>query len=106
MKKYTIFALALALCITGLTGCRRNNGLADGTIPTTAVTTAPTTHATTVPTAPTTHATTVPTTAATTVPATTELRPQDTTGSTQDTMTDATTPSEKGRSRAVTPGVG
>ena len=95
MKKYTIFALALALCITGLTGCRRNNGLADGTIPTTAVTTAPTT-----------HATTVPTTAATTVPATTELRPQDTTGSTQDTMTDATTPSEKGRSRAVTPGVG
>lgn len=95
MKKYTIFALALALCITGLTGCRRNNGLADGTIPTTAVTTAPTT-----------HATTVPTTAATTVPATTELHPQDTTGSTQDTMTDATTPSEKGRSRAVTPGVG
>ena len=95
MKKYTIFALALALCITGLTGCRRNNGLADGTIPTTAVTTTPTT-----------HATTVPTTAATTVPATTELRPQDTTGSTQDTMTDATTPSEKGRSRAVTPGVG
>ena len=95
MKKYTIFALALALCITGLTGCRRNNGLADGTIPTTAVTTAPTT-----------HATTVPTPAATTVPATTELRPQDTTGSTQDTMTDATTPSEKGRSRAVTPGVG
>lgn len=95
MKKYTIFALALALCITSLTGCRRNNGLADGTIPTTAVTTAPTT-----------HATTVPTTAATTVPATTELRPQDTTGSTQDTMTDATTPSGKGRSRAVMPGVG
>ena len=95
MKKYTILALAMALCITGMTGCRRNKGLADGTIPTTTAATTPTT-----------HATTVPTTAATTIPATTELRPQDTTSATQDNMTDATTPTNKSRSRTVMPGVG
>ena len=92
MKKYTILALALALCITGLTGCRRNKRLADGTIPTTVATTAPTTHPTTMP-------TTVPTT----VPATTENRGTD---STNDNMVGATTPSSRSRSRARTPGVG
>ena len=95
MKKYTILALALALCVTGLTGCRRNKGLADGTIP-----------STTAATAPATHATTVPTTAATTMPATADTRPNDTTGTTQDTMTDTTDPSEKSRSRTAMPGVG
>ena len=98
MKKYTILALALALCITGLTGCRRNKGLADGTIPSTTATTAAT--------MPSTHATTTPTTAATTVPATTELRPHDPTTTTNDNMTDATQPGAKGRSRRVMPGVG
>ena len=98
MKKYTILALALALCVTCLSGCRRNKGIADGTIPTTAMTTAPTTHATTVP-------TTVPSTTFTTVPATTELRP-DVTTAPQDNMTDTTTPNSKSRSRTVMPGVG
>ena len=95
MKKYTILALALVLCVTGLTGCRRNKGLADGTIP-----------STTMATTPTTHATTVPTTAATTVPATTENRPNSTTDTTEGTMTDATTPTGKSRARTVMPGVG
>ena len=94
MKKYTIFALALALCVTGLTGCRRNKGMADGTIPsTTAVTT------------PTTHATTTPTTAATTVPVTTETHPG-TTDTTYNNATDSTAPNSKSRSRTVMPGVG
>ena len=95
MKKYTILALALALCVTGLTGCRRNKGMADGTIPTTTAATAPAT-----------HATTVPTTAATTVPTTTDTRPHDTTETTPDTMPDATDPSGKSRNRTAMPGVG
>ena len=95
MKKYTIFALACALCITGLTGCRRNKGMADGTIP-----------STTAATAPATQATTMPTTAATTVPATTETHPTTTTATTQDNMTDSTSPGGKARSRMTMPGVG
>ena len=95
MKKYTIFALACALCITGLTGCRRNKGMADGTIP-----------STTAATAPATQATTMPTTAATTVPATTETHPTTTTDTTQDNMTDSTSPGGKARSRMTMPGVG
>ena len=95
MKKYTIFALALALCVTGLTGCRRNKGMADGTIPNTTAATAPAT-----------HATTMPTTAATTVPATAETHPNSSTGTTHDTMTDSTAPNGNTRSRAVMPGVG
>ena len=87
MKKYSILVLALALCVTGLTGCRRKMNVADGTIPTTAATTAPTTHPTTMP-------TTVPTT----VPATTETRPN--------AATDATNPNVKGRTRSHMPGVG
>ena len=94
MKKYTILALALALCVTGLTGCRKNKGMADGTIP-----------STTVATAPATHATTAPTTSPTTVPATTETRPSST-DTTNDSMTDNTTPSSKSRSRMTMPGVG
>ena len=58
MKKYSILALALALCLTGLTGCRRNKGLADGTIPSTTDGTIP---STTAATAATTHPTTTPT---------------------------------------------
>ena len=95
MKKYTIFALALALCVTGLTGCRRNKGMADGTIP-----------STTAATAPATHVTTVPTTAATTVPTTAETHPNNNTDATHDTATDSTVPSNNARSRAVMPGVG
>ena len=95
MKKYSIVALALVLCVTGLTGCRRNKGLADGTIPSTTATTAATT-----------YPTTMPTTAATTVPATTETRPQDTTMDTQDSMLDTTAPAGKSRSRGTMPGVG
>lgn len=95
MKKYTIFALALALCVTGLTGCRRNKGMADGTIPSTTATTAPAT-----------HATTMPTTAATTVPATAETRPNSSTDTTNDTMTDSTAPNGNARSRSAMPGVG
>ena len=95
MKKYSILALALVLCVTGLTGCRRNKGLADGTIPTT-------TAATTV----TTYPTTMPTTAATTVPVTTETHPQDTTMGTQDNMTDTTAPSGKSRSAVRGPAMG
>lgn len=94
MKKYTILALALALCITGLTGCRRNKQMADGTIPTTAVTSAPTTHPTTMP-------TTVPTT----VPTTTEPRPNAATDATN-SMTDPANPNTRGRSRSNMPGVG
>ena len=90
MKKYSILALALVLCVTGLTGCRRNKGLADGTIP-----------STTAATAATTYPTTVPSSAATTVPASSETRPQDTTMDTQDNLTTGTS-----RSRSVTPGVG
>ena len=93
MKKYSILALALVLCVTGLTGCRKNKRLADGTIPTTAATA-------------TTHPVTTPSTAATTVPATTETRPMDTTMSTQDSANDPTAPSGRSRSRATTPGVG
>ena len=95
MKKYSILALALVLCVTGLAGCRRNKGLADGTIPTTAATTTATT-----------HPVTTPSSAATTVPATTETRPLDTTMDTQDNMTDTTTPDSKSRSRVTMPGVG
>ena len=98
MKKYTILALALVMCVTGLTGCRRRKGLADGTIPTTMATTAATTHPTTIP-------TTAPTTVPTTIPATTEPRPAGT-DVTQDNMTETTAPSGKSRSRAHTPGVG
>ena len=98
MKKYTIFALALALCVTGLTGCRRNKGMADGTIPTTTAATAPSTHATTVP-------TTAPATVPTTIPAATESGPSST-DATNNTLTDATTPNAKGRSRSMVPGVG
>ena len=87
MKKYSILVLALALCVTGLTGCRRKMNVADGTIPTTAATTAPTT-----------HPTTAPTTMPATVPATTETH--STTG------TDATAPAGRSRSRARIPGVG
>ena len=94
MKRYTILALAFALCVTGLTGCRRNKGMADGTIP-----------STTVATAPATHATTAPTTSPTTVPATTETRPSST-DTTNDSMTDNTTPNSKSRSRMTMPGVG
>ena len=94
MKKYTIFALALALCVTVLTGCRRNKGMADGTIP-----------STTVATAPTTHATTTPTTAATTVPVTTETYTSST-DATYNNATDDTAPNGKSRSRTVMPGVG
>ena len=94
MKKYTIFALALALCVTALTGCRRNKGMADGTIP-----------STTVATAPTTHATTTPTTAATTVPVTTETYTSST-DATYNNATDDTAPNGKSRSRTVMPGVG
>ena len=94
MKKYTILALAFALCVTGLTGCRRNKGMADGTIPSTAVATVPAT-----------HATTVPTTSPATVPATTETRPTST-DTTTDTMIDGTTPNSKSRSRMTMPGVG
>ena len=88
MKKYSILVLALALCVTGLTGCRRKMNVADGTIPNT---TAATTHATTVP---------------TTVPATTEIRPTTGTEATNDTMTDATNPNTRSRSRSHMPGVG
>ena len=91
MKKYSILALALALCLTGLTGCRRNKGLADGTIPSTTAATYPTT---------------MPTTAATTIPATTETRAQDSTMDTQEGMTDATAPDGKSRSAARAPGMG
>ena len=87
MKKYTIFVLALALCVTGLTGCRRNKGMADGTIPST------------------TAVTTTPTTAATTVPVTTETHPS-TTDATYNDATDSTAPNSKSRSRTVMPGVG
>ena len=92
MKKYTILALAMVLCITGLTGCRKNKRMADGTIPTTMATTAPATHPTTMP-------TTVPTT----VPATTENRSTD---STNDNMVGTTTPNSRNRSRRAMPGVG
>ena len=95
MKKYSILVLAFALCITGLTGCRRKMNVADGTIPTTVATTAPTTHPTTMP-------TTVPTTA----PATTETNPITGTDATNDTMTDAANPNAKGRTRSHMPGVG
>ena len=88
MKKYSILALALVLCVTGFAGCRRNKGLADGTIPTT--------------TAATTHPATTPTTAATTIPATAETRPQDTAATAQ---TDTTVPGSKSRSRRIMPGV-
>lgn len=100
MKKYTILALALVLCVTGLTGCRRNKRMADGTIPTTMATTAPTTHPTTMP-------TTVPATVPTTVPATTEPRSA-ATDATHGNMTETTTPNGNSRSRARThtPGVG
>ena len=95
MKKYSILALALVLCVTGLTGCRRKMNVADGTIPTTAATTAPTT-----------HPTTAPTTMPTTVPATTETHSTTGTDATYDNMTDATAPAGRNRSRARTPGVG
>ena len=95
MKKYTILALALALCVTGLTGCRKNKGMADGTIPSTTVATAPATHATTAPTTP-----------PATVPATTETRPNSSTDPTNDAMTDNTTPGNRSRSRMTMPGVG
>lgn len=91
MKKYSILALALVLCVTGLTGCRRNKGLADGTIPSTTATTTVTT-----------YPTTVPSSAATTVPASSETRPQNTT----DGVTDTTAPSGNSRSRSAMPGVG
>ena len=94
MKKYSILVLALALCVTGLTGCRRKMNVADGTIPTTAATTAPTTHPTTMP-------TTVPTT----VPATTETHATTGTDATND-MADSTNPNAKGRARSHMPGVG
>ena len=94
MKKYSILALALALCVTGLTGCRRNTPLATTaptTMPTTAATTAPTTHATTEP-------ATRATTEATTIPSTTENGPmEDNAG---------TAPSGKARSHTHTPGMG
>ena len=98
MKKYSILALALVLCATCLTGCRRKMNVADGTIPTTAATTAATTHPTTMP-------TTAPTTVPTTVPATTETRPSTTAG-TADAVTDPTAPSGKSRSRGRMPGIG
>ena len=95
MKKYSILALALVLCVTGLTGCRRNRGLADGTIPSTTETTAATT-----------HPTTMPATAATTHPAATDVPASDSTMDTQDGMTDATAPAGKSRSAVRAPGVG
>ena len=95
MKKYSILALALVLCVTGLTGCRRHKGLADGTIPSTTATTTVST-----------YPTTVPSSAATTVPASSETRPQDSTTDTQDNMTDTTAPSGNSRSRSAMPGVG
>ena len=88
MKKYTILALAMVLCITGLTGCRRNKRMADGIIPNTTAAT---------------YATTMPTTVPTTVPATTENRSTD---STNDNMTNATNPNSRNRSRRAMPGVG
>ena len=99
MKKYSILVLALALCVTGLTGCRRKMNVADGTIPNTTATTAATTH-------PTTHPTTMPTTVPTTIPATTETNSTTGTDATYDTMTDATNPNAKGRTRSHMPGVG
>ena len=95
MKKYSILALALVLCITGLTGCRRKMNVADGTIPNTTAATAATTHPTTTP-------TTVPTT----VPATTENRATTGTEATGGNMTEATNPNAKGRTRSHMPGVG
>ena len=91
MKKYTILALAMVLCITGLTGCRRNKRMADGIIPNTTVAT---------------YATTMPTTHPTTVPATTETRPHSSTNPTNDNMVGATNPNGRNRSRSVMPGVG
>ena len=87
MKKYSILFLALALCLTGLTGCRRKMNVADGTIPNTTASTTAATHATTVP---------------ATIPATTETRPD----TTYDAMTDATAPEGRNRSRNYMPGVG
>ena len=91
MKKYTILALAMVLCVTGLTGCRRNKRMADGIIPNTTATT---------------YATTMPTTHPTTVPATTETRPHASTDGTNDNMVGTTTPAGRNRSRSVMPGVG
>ena len=91
MKKYTILALAMVLCITGLTGCRRNKRMADGIIPNTTAAT---------------YATTMPTTHPTTVPATTETRPHSSTNPTNDNMVGATNPNGRSRSRSVMPGVG
>ena len=90
MKKYTILALAMILCITGLTGCRRNKRMADGIIPNTTAAT---------------YATTIPTTHPTTVPATKETRPHST-NPTNDNMVGATNPNGRNRSRSVMPGVG
>ena len=95
MKKYTILVLALALCVTGLTGCRKNKGMADGTIPSTTVATAPATHATAAPTTP-----------PTTVPATIETNPNGSTDGTDNNMIDQTVPNNKSRSRMTMPGVG
>lgn len=95
MKKYSILALALVLCVTGLTGCRRKMNVADGTIPNTTAATAAATHPTTMP-------TTVPTT----VPSTTETHATTGTEATGGTMTEATNPNAKGRTRSHMPGVG
>lgn len=95
MKKYSILTLALLLCLTGLTGCRRKMNVADGTIPNTTAATAATTHPTTMP-------TTVPTT----IPATTENHPTTGTEATSDNATDATNPNTRSRSRSHMPGVG
>lgn len=99
MKKYSILALALVLCVTGLTGCRRKMDVADGTIPTTAATTESTTHPTTMP-------TTMPATTPTTVPATTETGSSTGTDATNDNMTDDTTANGRSRSHSQMPGVG
>ena len=101
MKKYSILALALALCVTGLTGCRRNRPMEPATMPTTMATTAPTTIATTAPaTAPSTHAATE----TTTTPGTGETGPmEDNQGS---IPSENGAPSRKARSNTRTPGVG
>ena len=69
MKKYSILALALVLCVTGLTGCRRKMNVADGTIPNTTAATAAATHPTTMP-------TTEPTTDTTMMPGTDDMLPE------------------------------
>ena len=55
MKKYTILALVLVLCLSLFTGCRNRNPVNNPTMPESRETTAPTTAATT---AATTHPTT------------------------------------------------